>query len=125
MVWTGSLVAVGQQQYDPRLLGPLREPGGDKFIGDDLGTVHEIPVLGLPTNQGIGSSHRIAVLEPQGGIFRQQGIEDVERGLVGGEVLEGNPCLVRRLVDDGPETLGEGTATGILTHQAYPVAFHE
>jgi hypothetical protein len=67
-----AVVAVRQQQHQPRLAKPLGLPGSQELIDDDLqrgcrvkrivcgdlGAVHEVAELGFPDHEGLGAFER-------------------------------------------------------------------
>lgn len=61
-----ALHAVGKQQDNAVLPDPLGLPGTDELVNDALSSVVEIPKLGFPKHQGIGTGHGKAQLESCG-----------------------------------------------------------
>ena len=59
-----ALVAVRQEQRQPRGLPPLRPACDEELVDDDLRTVREVAELRLPQDERVGSGDRVAVLEP-------------------------------------------------------------
>jgi len=55
MLGTVPLVAVWEEERQARGLTPLREPGDEELVDDDLGTVDEVAELGLPEDEGLGA----------------------------------------------------------------------
>ena len=60
-----ALVAVRQQQREPRGLTPFREAGDEELVEDDLRAVDEVAELRLPEHERLGRRDRVAVLEPE------------------------------------------------------------
>jgi len=58
-----ALQAVGEQQHDAVLPDPLGLTRADELVDDALGRVVEVPELGLPQDQGLGTGHGEAQLE--------------------------------------------------------------
>ena len=66
-----ALVAVRQQQGEPRGLAPLREARDEKLVRDDLRAVDEVAVLRLPEHEGLRRADRVAVLEAERRVLGQ------------------------------------------------------
>src|SRR5205085_7110706 len=62
-----ALVAVRQEERQPRRLPPLREARDEELVDDDLRAVHEVAELGLPEDERLGRRDRVPVLEADGG----------------------------------------------------------
>jgi hypothetical protein len=60
-----ALVAVRQQQRQPRGLPPLRQAGDDELVDDHLRAVDEVAELRLPEHERLGRRDGVAVLEAQ------------------------------------------------------------
>ena len=58
-----ALVAVRQQQRQPRGLAPLGQARDDELVDDHLGAVDEVAELRLPQHERLGRLLRVAVLE--------------------------------------------------------------
>src|SRR5258708_22235805 len=58
-----ALVAVRQQQRQPRARAPLRLARGDELVDDDLRAVDEVAELRLPEHQRVRRGGAVAVLE--------------------------------------------------------------
>ncbi len=76
----GALVAVREQQRQPRGLSPLREAGDDELVDDHLRAVGEVAELCLPQHEGLGRLLRVAVLEAEAGDLRQRRVVQLDRG---------------------------------------------
>ena len=81
-----ALVAVREQQHEAGRLPPLVLGGDDELVDDDLGPVAEVAELGLPGDEGVLVLDRVAVLEAEGRVLREQGVVDKEAPLAGIEV---------------------------------------
>ena len=68
-----------QQEHKRRLLSPFRARGQHEFVEHNLRTVHEIAVLRFPNDEPFGRLHVVAVLESDGGIFRQRAVVNLKR----------------------------------------------
>ncbi len=77
-----ALVAVGEQQHEPRGLAPLVLGGHEVLVDDDLGAVEEVAELRLPDDQRVLVDHRVAVLEAERGVLGQQRVVEPELGAV-------------------------------------------
>ena len=125
MVRALPLETVRQQQHHTGLLVPLRLPGHDELVGDDLGAVGEVSELRLPQHQGVRPGHRVAVFETHGRVLAEQRVVDIEGGLVVAQVFQGHPGLVGDAVDDGREPLREGPTARILPGQPDGPPLHQ
>src|SRR6188508_2684277 len=93
VLWAVSLVAVREEEYESEGFAPLREPGDDELIEDDLRPVDEVAELRFPEHERFGRCDRVAVLEPDRGILGQGRVVHLERGRRGCEVLHGREAL--------------------------------
>ena len=75
-----ALVAVGQEQGQPRGLAPLVLGGHQELVDDDLGAVDEVAELGLPHDQRVLVDDRVAVLEAERGVLGQQRVVEPQVG---------------------------------------------
>ena len=98
------LVAVRQQEREPRRLAPLREAGGDELVDDDLRAVDEVAELRLPQHERLGRGRRVAVLEADARVLRERRVVDLERRARVVEVLE------RRVRAAGVDVVEDGVA---------------
>ena len=73
-----ALVAVRQQQHEAGGLAPLVLGGDEELVDDDLGAVDEVAELRLPDHQRLLVGDRVAVLEAERGVLRQQRVVDPE-----------------------------------------------
>ena len=62
-----------------RRAAPLGLAGADELVDDHLGAVGEVAELAFPDHQAVGVGGRVAVLEAEHGLFRQQRVDDGER----------------------------------------------
>ena len=60
----------------------LSSPGGDELVDDDLRAVGEIAELRLPQDEGFGIVAAVSVFEAENAGFGEDGVVDVEWGLV-------------------------------------------
>src|SRR5439155_26187408 len=74
-----ALVAVRQQQRQARRLAPLRKPGRDELVDDDLRAVDEVAELRLPQDERLRRRGRVAVLEADARVLRERRVVDLER----------------------------------------------
>jgi hypothetical protein len=113
-----ALVAVREEQGEPRGLMPLREAGDDELVDHDLGRVDEVAELRLPQDERGRTGHGVAVLEADRGHLAQGRVVDLHRGRRGREVGERRvdaPVLVV-VKDEVP--VGERASFRVLTGQA-------
>ncbi len=113
------LVAVRQQQHEPRHAQPLRLARGDELVDDDLGAVGEIAELRLPQYQRLRIGERIAVIEAQHRGFRQRTVEDLDGRLADLDIVQRDIGLLGVLVDQHRMAMREGAATDILAGEAH------
>ena len=73
-----ALVPVRQQQHHAGALAPLLLARADELVHDRLRAVDEVAELRLPADQRVGPGHRVAVLEADRRVLRQQRVVDVE-----------------------------------------------
>ena len=113
-----SLVAVRQQQDQPRRLLPLVLRRHEELVDHDLGAVHEVAELCLPRDERVLRHDGVAVLEAQRGVLREQGVVHPEPALVGAQVAEG--CVVDPgvVADEHGMALRKGSPTGVLPREA-------
>ena len=128
------LVAVREQHDQPGVLAPLDFGRGQEVVDDDLRPVGEVAELGLPGHQGLGRLDRVAVLEPDGGVLREERVahgEDARAALASGPAppCRPGPCPSPRwasgmnssavgVVHQHGVALAEGAAAGVLPGQA-------
>ena len=118
MLRARALVAMRQEQRQPRGLPPLREAGDEELVDDDLGAVHEVPVLRLPQHERLRGRHRVAVLESQRRVLGQRRVVQLERCSRPGEVLQGHVARRGLRVPQPRVSLAEGAAHGVLPGEA-------
>ena len=109
-----ALVAVRQEERQARRLPPLREPGGDELVDDDLRAVDEVAELRLPEDERLGRRRRVAVLEADARVLRQRRVVDLEgrTGVV--EVLQRRVRRARVHVVEDVVPVRERAALGVL-----------
>ena len=110
----GALVAVREQQRQPRRLAPLRLAGDDEAVDDHLRRVGEVAELRLPEDQALGRGGRVAVLEAEAGGLRERAVVELERRQRAGEVLDRHVAQAGLLVVQGEVAVREGAALGVL-----------
>ena len=113
-----ALVAVRQQQRQPRRLAPLRAAGDEELVDHDLGAVDEVAELGLPEHERVGRGDRVAVLEPERRVLRERRVVDLEGGVRLREVLDRRVRLARVRVVEDEVAVGERAALGVLAGEA-------
>src|SRR5207237_7046463 len=74
-----ALVAVRQEQREPRRLPPLGETGDDELIDDHCAAVGEVAVLRLPQHERGGRGGGVAILEPEARELRKRAFTQLER----------------------------------------------
>ena len=123
MLRTLALVAVRQQADEARHAQPLALTRRQELVEDHLGAVGEVAELGLPTGQRHRLGHRVAVLKPEHRLFRQHRVDDLEPGLIRGDVLQRRVAALVLLVDQHRMALRERAAFDVLARQADGIAF--
>src|SRR5262245_35532954 len=78
MLGAVSLVPVRKQERETRGLSPLRPPGDDELVDDDLRAVDEVAELRLPEHERVRRCDRVAVLEGERGVLREGRVVDLE-----------------------------------------------
>ena len=73
-----TLVAVRQKQCKAAQTAPLCVTRADELVDDDLGAIREVAELAFPDRQRIRLGRRVAVLESEHRLFRQQRIDNPE-----------------------------------------------
>ncbi len=86
------LVAVREQHHQPGVLAPLDFGRGQEVVDDDLGAVGEVAELRLPGHQGLGRLDRVAVLEADGGVLREERVADGEDAELALRSAPAPPC---------------------------------
>ena len=115
---TLAVIAVRKQQDETVALPPLVLGGDEVLVDDHLGAVDEVAELGLPEHQRLGRGLGVPVLEPEGGVLRQQRVVDPEPGVLAADSIERNPRLAGLVVDQRGVALGEGAAPRVLAGEA-------
>ena len=78
-----AFITVGQQQNQAAETLPLGLTAGNKQVNHRLGIIDEIAELGLPENQAVGLSQRIAVFKTECAGLRQKAVINIKPGLIG------------------------------------------
>ena len=109
-----ALVAVRQEERQPRRLPPFREPGGDELVDDDLRAVDEVAELRLPEDEHLGRGSGVAVLEADARVLRERRVVDLERRACVVEVLERRERRAGLDVVEDVVPMRERAALGVL-----------
>ena len=120
---TLSLVPVRQQQDQSGRWPHLSSAATRKLSTMISRAVPEVAELRLPGHQVVDRIDRVAVLEADGGVLRQQRVEDGEPP--GADVGEGDELLAGHVVDQHRVTLREGAAAGVLAGHPHVGALEE
>ena len=112
---TLAVVTVGKRHDKTGTLHPLGLTGSDELIDDALSVVGEITELGLPHDEAVGVSERVAILEAESTELGQGRVGDDELALVLADVLERSVDVLGLLVVEDGVALREGTTLNILT----------
>ena len=118
-----AFVAVRQHQGQAVDAAPLDFARSDELVDHDLGAVGEVAELGFPNHQGVGVVGGVAVFKGQDRFFGQDRVDDHERGLAVGSVLQRHvsalvPLLAVLIVDDGV-AVREGAAAAVFARQTH------
>ncbi len=121
-----AFVAVRQVHRERAQAPPLRLAGGDELVDHHLGAVGEVAELRFPDHQLEGVRRRVAVLEAEHRLLRQERIDHEEVGLAFADVLQrkvdARIPLLAVLVVQHRVAVGEGAAAAVLPRQAHRVA---
>ena len=112
------LVAVRQEQRQPRRLLPLRAARDDELVDHDLRAVDEVAELRLPEDERVRGRDRVAVLEAERRVLRERGVVDLERGVRPGQVLDRGDGLAGERIVEHEVTVREGAPLGVLPREA-------
>src|SRR4249919_4139536 len=119
MLGAVALVAVWEEQGQPRGLAPLRESGDDELVDRHLRAVDEVAELRLPADEGLGRGHRVAVLEREAGRLGERRVVDLERRGRLAEVLDRREELSVLRVVQNEVAVRERAARRVLAGQPY------
>src|ERR1019366_10382221 len=107
-----ALVAVRQEQRQPRALPPLRQTGGEELVDDHLCRVDEVAELRLPDDERLGGFLAVAVLEAHAADLRERAVVQLERRDRGRQLLDRADRLPVGGVVQDQVALAEGAALG-------------
>ena len=79
---------MGQQQNDSAQATPFVFGSRDELVDDGLGRIHKIAELRLPHHETVRTIEAIAVFESEDTVLGQWTVVDIDRRLIGLEVLE-------------------------------------
>ena len=113
-----ALVAVRQQERQPRGLLPLRETARDELVDDRLRAVREVAELRLPEDERLRRGGRVAVLEADAAVLGERRVVDLERRLRALEVLHRDLELAGAGVVEHEVAVRERAALGVLAGEA-------
>ncbi len=125
MLGTLAFIAMRQQHHQTTHSQPFAFARRDELIDDHLRAIDEIAELSLPDRERIGLGQRIAVFEPEHGLFGQHRIDDLVAGLPVNEVVERGEGGFVFLVVEHRMALGERAALHILARKADRMAIFE
>ena len=118
-----AFVAVRQHQGDAVDPAPFHFAGSNELVNHHLCAIGEIAELRLPNHQGVRVVRRVSVFKAQHRFFGKNRVDDGERSLVVGRVLQryvsaGVPFFTVLIVDHRM-TVGERAASRIFARQAH------
>ncbi len=121
-----AFVAVRQHQRQAVGTAPLHFAGRDELVDHHLGAVDEVAELRFPDHQRVRIGRRVAELEGQHGLLGQQRVDDDERRLLVGDVLQrrvgAGVELLAVLVVQHRVAVRERAAARVLARQADRIA---
>src|SRR6185436_20561830 len=112
-----ALIAMRQEQHEARHAEPLPLAGGDELIDDDLRAVRKVAELRLPKHKRVRLGEAVAVFESEHGLLGQARVDDLELGLIPGDMLKRRVFLLVLLIHQYRMALREGAALRILVRQ--------
>lgn len=110
----GTIVAVGQEHGDVGPLEPLFLPASNELVNDGLGRIGKITELGFPKGQVPRGYHGVAQFKAKDSVLTQGAVADLEGGLLGINVVKGNPLLLNFLVMEHRVSLTKRSSLHIL-----------
>src|SRR6266404_2414660 len=117
--WALAFVPVRQQENQATQPLPFLFRAGDELVHYRLGGIPEISVLRLPQNETIGIVQAVTVFETKHTRFRKGAIENLDRGLIGRQVLERRVGMAILIIVQHSMPLAEGPAFSVLTCHAH------
>src|SRR5947209_3891497 len=118
------LIAMGQQENQPRFLFPFGTSRGNKLVNDDLSGICKVAKLGFPHYQRIWRVNAIAILETKGTSLAQRAIVDRKGCMRFRNVPQRNIGFVVCIEQYGV-TMAKGSTFNVLTGQANRCAIGE
>ena len=117
MLWTLTLVAVGQQHREGRVLAPLVLGRDEEVVDDDLGTVGEVTELCLPRHERVLRFDGVAVFKSKRRVLRE---ERVAHGEETGRVhaRERHELAAVLVVDQCGVAVRERAASRVLSRES-------
>ena len=114
---------MGQEQDQAAEPLPFVLRADNELIHNRLGGIPKIAVLRLPYNQGVGIIQAVAIFETENAGFRERTIENLDRGLVRGQVLKGRVSVAILKIMQHRVPLAESPALGVLSRHAHAKSF--
>src|ERR1043166_4531669 len=115
---TLSFKSVRQQQHNPAQSPPLVFRAGDELVDDDLRRIPEVAELRFPTHQSVWPIQAVAVFESQHSCLGKRAVQDFDRRLIRGKVLQRRVGLASSVVMQHRVPLAESPASRDLSRQA-------
>ena len=113
-----ALVAVRQEQRQPRGHAPLGAAGCDELVDQHLRAVREVAELRLPDHERVAARDRVAVLEAEARGLGERRVVHLEARLGVVEVLHRRVALARVHVVQHEVAVRERAALGVLARHA-------
>ena len=120
-----ALVAVREQQREPRGLAPLGEARHEELVDDHLRAVHEVAELRLPQDERVGRLDAVAVLEAHARLLGERAVVQLERRVRVAQVLERAVAVAGLGVVEHGVALAERAALGVLAGEPHRHAERE
>ena len=125
MLGTLAFIAMRQEQRQVAEATPLGLARADELIDDHLRAIREVAELAFPDHESARLRGRVAVLEAHDGLFGQHGVDDAERRLALGDVLERHVPRTGFLMMQDRVAMEECAAAAVLAGNAHRVAILE
>src|SRR5580693_9660019 len=117
MLRTLPFIAMRQHADEARHAQPFAFARGDELIEQYLGAVGEVAELRFPDRQRLRLRQRIAVLEAEHRLLREQRVDDLVMPLIAAEMIERRVAALVFLVDQHRMPLREGATLAVLARQ--------
>src|SRR5690606_29277798 len=114
-----------QKKNNAGTLSPFLFSARNGLVDDCLRAIGEVAELGLPQYESVCALYRVAILEPECGIFAEKRIVNPQSGLRFREVSQRQPFLPICAIVQYRVALNEGSTACVLTSHAYRSALEQ